>query len=979
MNPTPSLWLHVLGLLAVQTALVVALAAAVQPLLRPVRWKHTVWLAALAGTVLVFANALFGLDHHVHAWLTSKPAPSPQFVVKGNLPVRGEFTPPASLASSDETLVSPPPMLPSHAAPKPVWWPAWLWLAGAILLSVRAIAFRLWFALVWRRRQIEPDEENLRHVGELAAQLGLRRRVQVVASPSLAAPIAFGALRPTIGLPADFWQTHSRAEQDAMLLHELAHLAARDPLWLVLADAATALLWWHPLVWWARRQFRAACEAAADEASLLLDDGPAVLAGCLVTLAGRLQQRRATGLLGMAGFRSGLGRRVERLLALPTSGTRLVAGGRFKFAVAVGVLAGVALVIGTTAWALPHHGAAQPTLLVLAEQTFVGALAPANTAATTTNSAPTAASPQTEANTGATAAPAASATNAATASPVSTLVQDGKLLYEMGKLDEAEAKLKNALSQNPNNAAALYYLKLVQEARADQARRQSEAAAKSKLIEVKTPSNPTALVSTQLYTRTFMVNPNIVVHNLEAIAGHTTRPASTNTPPPKPGSVVRLMRDYFRALGVDFGGMNAPESGTNEFANGFQTAQGKAMFFNDRNGILLVRTTGADMNILETAVSALNVTPPQVVIEARFVEIPENDSKALGFDWYLGNFKMNSPASTNAVQTVAGLRNDAQFRGDSAGVPGTNWFLGNFTMNLPAGSNGPSGNPQDSGVPSTNPPATAVASTNETKELRGDQLDWAGKGVTNAHNVRVTAALGSQITGVLTEPQFRGVLKALQQHAGVDVLSTPKVTTLSGRQAQIQVSEMQTVVTGIDPKAVVQPGERPPGGTNATPFTTTQIPLGPTLDVLPTVGADGYSIELKVIPTLTEFLGYDQPPKDTTVAIWENGKPKSVALPLPRFRVRQMETTARVWDGQTLVLGGLTSEDVQKLKEKVPVLGDLPLVGSFFRSESQQTVKKRLLVFVTATIIDPAGNRVHPAGKEPFDPNRIPAPAPAAH
>jgi type II secretory pathway component GspD/PulD (secretin)/beta-lactamase regulating signal transducer with metallopeptidase domain len=941
MNPTPSLWLHVLGLLAIQTALVIALAAAVQPLLRPARWKHTVWLAALAGTVLVFANALFGLDRHVHAWLTSKPAPSPQFIVRGNLPVQREFTPPADLVSSDETLLSPPPVLPSHAAPKPVWWPAWLWLAGAILLSVHAMAFRLWFALVWRRRQIEPDEENLCHVSELAARLGLRRRVHVVASPSLAAPIAFDALRPTIGLPADFWQTHSRAEQDAMLLHELAHLAARDPLWLVLADAATALLWWHPLVWWARRQFRAACEATADEASLLLDDGPAVLAGCLVTLAGRLQQRRETGLLGMAGFRSGLGRRVERLLALPSSGARPVCGGRFKFAVAGGVLAGVALVIGTTAWALPHRGAVQPTLLVLAEQTFVGALAPANAAMTPTNSTPTATSPQTDENTGATAAPAASATNTPPASPVSTLVQDGKLLYEMGKLDEAETKLKSALGQDSNNAAALYYLNLAQNASGEEKRR--EQAAKSKLVEVEKPWNPPALVSTQLCTRTYKVDPHIVVHNLEAIAGRTTHPASTNMPPPKSGSVLRLMREYFTALGVDFGGTNVLGSGTNEFANGFQTAQGKAMFFNERNGILLVRATGADMDILDSAISALNVTPPQVVIEARFVEIPENDSKALGFDWYLGNLSMNSPAGTNGPQTVTGLRSGAQFRGVFPGVP------------------------------STNTPAIAVASTNQTKELRGDQLDWAGKGVTNAHNLRVTAALGTRITGILTEPQFHALIKALEQRAGVDVLTAPKVTTLSGRQAQIQVSEMQTVVTGIDPKAIVQPNQQPPGGTNATPFTTAQIPLGPTLDVLPTVGADGYSIELKVTPTVIEFLGYDQPPKDTTTEVWENGKPKSVALPLPRFRVRQMETTARVWDGQTLVLGGLTSEDVQKLKEKVPVLGDLPLIGSMFRSESQQTVKKRLLVFVTATIIDPAGNQVHPADTKPFDPNRIPA------
>jgi len=91
-----------------------------------------------------------------------------------------------------------------------------------------------------------------------------------------------------------------------------------------------------------------------------------------------------------------------------------------------------------------------------------------------------------------------------------------------------------------------------------------------------------------------------------------------------------------------------------------------------------------------------------------------------------------------------------------------------------------------------------------------------------------------------------------------------------------------------------------------------------------------------------------------------------------------METTARIWDGQTLVLGGLTSDEVQKTKDKVPVLGDVPLVGSLFRSESQQSVKKRLLVFVTATIIDPAGNRVHSPGELPFDPNAVPPQGPVS-
>lgn len=63
----------------------------------------------------------------------------------------------------------------------------------------------------------------------------------------------------------------------------------------------------------------------------------------------------------------------------------------------------------------------------------------------------------------------------------------------------------------------------------------------------------------------------------------------------------------------------------------------KALFFNDRTGILFVRATLSDLDIIEQAIQILNVAPPQVEIEARFAEINQTDSKALGFDWLLGN------------------------------------------------------------------------------------------------------------------------------------------------------------------------------------------------------------------------------------------------------------------------------------------------------------------------------------------------------
>lgn len=157
----------------------------------------------------------------------------------------------------------------------------------------------------------------------------------------------------------------------------------------------------------------------------------------------------------------------------------------------------------------------------------------------------------------------------------------------------------------------------------------------------------------------------------------------------------------------------------------------------------------------------------------------------------------------------------------------------------------------------------------------------------------------------------------------------------------------------------------------ATPViqpTTAPVPIGPTLDVIPHVSADGYTIQLNLLPTVTEFLGYDDPGQFRAVV-----GTLAAPVPLPKFRIRQVVTSSIVWDGQTIVLGGLISEAVAKRKDKVPVLGDLPLVGRLFRSEASSSSKKNLVIFVTPTIVDPAGNRVHDEDNLPYDPNKLPA------
>lgn len=227
--------------------------------------------------------------------------------------------------------------------------------------------------------------------------------------------------------------------------------------------------------------------------------------------------------------------------------------------------------------------------------------------------------------------------------------------------------------------------------------------------------------------------------------------------------------------------------------------------------------------------------------------------------------------------------------------------------------------------------------------------------------------------GVLSDPQFRVVLKALDQRDGVDVLTAPEVTTESTRQAQVRAVDIAEIINGSG------------AGSNRAPSAMvgrTNLALGPSLDVLPTVSADGFSVNLTLIPSLMEFVGYDNPgpfvpqaaaigdydaparpgalgaaPPVTmtpgTVPVIRNpgvgvapqtgnpgGQTIAANLPLPHFRLRQTVLDVDIWDCQTVVIGFPAVEFPAKEKDK-------------------PAVKKALLVFVTATLINPDGTRAH--------------------
>jgi general secretion pathway protein D len=232
------------------------------------------------------------------------------------------------------------------------------------------------------------------------------------------------------------------------------------------------------------------------------------------------------------------------------------------------------------------------------------------------------------------------------------------------------------------------------------------------------------------------------------------------------------------------------------------------------------------------------------------------------------------------------------------------------------------------------------------------------------------------LAGVFTNPQFQVVIRALNQKKGIDLLSAPSVTTKSGQRAIIEVvREFRYPRTYTQPQVpsissttgttLIGAATVPVVVTPTTPQDWETRNTGVTLEVEPVVGGDATTIDLNLVPQVVEFEGfinYGSPINAVGITTVAGAITRSIPIELtpnvinqPVFSTRKVTTSVSVYDGQTVVLGGLMREDVQKVEDKVPIIGDIPLIGRAFRTNVEQHNKKNLVIFVTARIVTPAG------------------------
>ena len=203
-----------------------------------------------------------------------------------------------------------------------------------------------------------------------------------------------------------------------------------------------------------------------------------------------------------------------------------------------------------------------------------------------------------------------------------------------------------------------------------------------------------------------------------------------------------------------------------------------------------------------------------------------------------------------------------------------------------------------------------------------------------------------------TSGVFHGLnaqIKALVREGKAEVLSRPSVLALNNRMAYINVSkEIPVANTTYAP------------GNNYQRTSFEMKKAGITLAVRPRASADGSEVSMQIFARVTAQV----PNEDVEVKQGANVVAKS-----PTISVREVKTTARVANNTPFIIGGLIARDKQSSVDKVPILGDLPLIGGLFRSRQEKAVKREVIIVLTPTVLpdNPIGGKHMPTDEDFFD------------
>lgn len=322
------------------------------------------------------------------------------------------------------------------------------------------------------------------------------------------------------------------------------------------------------------------------------------------------------------------------------------------------------------------------------------------------------------------------------------------------------------------------------------------------------------------------------------------------------------------------------------------------MQFDARTNQVIMTDTRSNIKKLAGIIEQLDARTPQIQIEARIIETTLGKDETLGVDWQTRIIADGAKRATT--------------------VPFSKWSTDGRVYPTPVASYTQDASGQITAIDSD------FAYKNDLPVSSKDAIAWSSLPAIAGD----TGASEYFQYGTLDFTGLQATLEALSSRTDTNVLSNPRITTLNNQEAKITVGTKWPVASYSYSDET--------GRWNVSGWD--YVEYGVILTVTPTVNKDGY-ITLTVIPEVSDLTGS---------VTFEGAE-------VPIISTKQAEVQVMIKDGETLVIGGMIKDKVVKTKKKIPLLGDIPILGYLFSQRGTEIEKRDLLIFLTPHILKEDG------------------------
>ncbi len=359
-------------------------------------------------------------------------------------------------------------------------------------------------------------------------------------------------------------------------------------------------------------------------------------------------------------------------------------------------------------------------------------------------------------------------------------------------------------------------------------------------------------------------------------------------------------------------------------------AAGGKIVIDTRTNSLVITERPSRMKRIRPVIDELDRPTAQVMIESKFVEISNNDVKNIGVNWSsLSGYTLTGTPGPQGLYTYTNTYGS----GNSTGVTNSNNANGTSSNNSSTALTNGSNN--SSTVSSINGVITNNSTTGTTSSLANTIGNSVANGITTANGVAQSITGGgtssNMLAAVFSADQFKLVLSALQQLNDSKIVSNPTIVTLNNTEATINVGQQFPIPSYTFNQQT--------GTFEVSGFLYKDI--GIILKVTPQVNSRGF-IKLTLEPEVSQNQG-------TT----SFGGASGASIPI--IGSRKAKTQVSLKDGYTMGIGGLISTNLNKVTNRVPFLGSIPIIGYLFKQNSTDDVVDNLVIFITAKTISAEG------------------------